>query len=98
MVLEDKIVQQAVVEVLNAIYEKDFLGFSYGFQPGRSAHQALDILSVGLMKRKVNWVLDADIRNFLETSSYCTPSYDISAKRSCLAPNTLIYKPFRLPV
>jgi RNA-directed DNA polymerase len=67
MVLEDKIVQRAVVEVLNAIYEKDFLGFSYGFRPGRSAHQALDILSVGLMARKVSRVLDADIRNFFDT-------------------------------
>jgi len=67
MVLEDKIVQRAVTEVLNAIYEGDFLGFSYGFRPGRSAHQALDILSVGLLKRKVNWVLDADILNFFGT-------------------------------
>ena len=67
MILEDKIVQRAVVEVLNAIYEGDFLGFSYGFRPGRSAHQALDILSVGLMTRKVNWVLDADIRTFFDT-------------------------------
>jgi len=62
--LEDKIVQRAVVEVLNAIYEVDFLGFSYGFRPGRSPHQALDALAVGLKQKKVNWVLDADIRNF----------------------------------
>ena len=67
MVLEDKIVQRAVTEVLNAIYEEDFLGFSYGFRPGRSAHQALDILSAGLMTRKVSWVLDADILNFFDT-------------------------------
>src|SRR3970282_199146 len=66
-VLEDKIVQRAVVEVLNAIYETDFLGFSYGFRPGRSPHQALDALSVGLQTRKVNWVLDADIRGFFDT-------------------------------
>jgi RNA-directed DNA polymerase len=65
--LEDKIVQRAVVEVMNAIYEGDFLGFSYGFRSGRSAHQALDILSVGLMTRKVSWVLDADILNFFGT-------------------------------
>jgi hypothetical protein len=64
LVLEDKIVQRAATEVLNAIYEQDFLGFSYGFRPGRSAHQALDILAAGLMTRKVNWVLDADILNF----------------------------------
>ncbi|HTP24175.1 MAG TPA: group II intron reverse transcriptase/maturase, partial [Anaeromyxobacteraceae bacterium] len=65
--LEDKIVQRAVVEVLNAIYEADFLGFSYGFRPGRSPHQALDALTVGITKRKVNWVLDADIRSFFDT-------------------------------
>ncbi len=62
--LEDKIVQRAVVEVLNAIYEVDFLGFSYGFRPGRKAHDALDALAAGIYKKKVNWVLDADIRDF----------------------------------
>lgn len=62
--LEDKIVQRAVVEVLNAVYETDFVGFSYGFRPGRSPHDALDALSVGILRRKVNWVLDADIREF----------------------------------
>jgi len=62
--LEDKILQRAVVEVLNAVYEEDFLGFSYGFRPGRSPHDALDALSVGIVERKVNWVLDADIRDF----------------------------------
>lgn len=65
--LEDKIVQHAVVQVLNAIYEEDFLGFSYGFRPGRSQHDALDALWVGLMGKKVNWVLDADIRGFYDT-------------------------------
>jgi group II intron reverse transcriptase/maturase len=62
--LEDKILQRAVVEVLNAIYEQDFLGFSYGFRPGRSPHHALDALSVGIVRKKVNWVLDADFREF----------------------------------
>jgi group II intron reverse transcriptase/maturase len=62
--LEDKILQRAVVEVLNAIYEVDFLGFSYGFRPGRSPHDALDALAVGFKQKKVNWVLDADIRDF----------------------------------
>ena len=62
--LEDKILQRAVVEVLNAVYEEDFLGFSYGFRLGRSPHHALDALSVGIVKKKVNWVLDADIRDF----------------------------------
>ncbi len=65
--LEDKLVQRAVVEVLNAVYEEDFLGFSYGFRPGRSPHQALDALSAGILTRKVNWVLDADIKSFFDT-------------------------------
>src|SRR6266852_4519587 len=64
--LEDKIVQRAVAEVLNTIYEADFLGFSYGFRPGRSPHDALDALAVGIEKRKVNWILDADIRGFYD--------------------------------
>jgi RNA-directed DNA polymerase len=62
--LEDKIVQHAVVTVLNQIYEQDFLGFSYGFRPRRNPHQALDALWVGIMRKQVNWVLDADIRDF----------------------------------
>jgi RNA-directed DNA polymerase len=62
--LEDKILQRAVVEVLNAIYEVDFLGFSYGFRPGRGPHDALDALAVGIKQKKVNWVLDADLRDF----------------------------------
>src|SRR6266496_5696626 len=62
--LEDKILQRALVEVLNAIYETDFLGFSYGFRPGRSPHDALDALFVGITGAKVNWVLDADIRDY----------------------------------
>jgi RNA-directed DNA polymerase len=64
--LEDKLVQRATVEVLNAIYETDFVGFSYGFRPGRSQHQALDALYAGLLTRKVNWVLDVDIRGFFD--------------------------------
>jgi group II intron reverse transcriptase/maturase len=62
--LEDKILQRAVVEVLNAIYEVDFLGFSYGFRPGRGPHHALDALAVGIKRKNVSWVLDADIREF----------------------------------
>ena len=62
--LEDKIVQRAVVGVLNAVYEADFLGFSYGFRPGRGPHQALDALAAGITRKRVNWVLDADIRDF----------------------------------
>src|SRR5215472_2942295 len=62
--VEDKIVQSAVVEVLSAVYEPDFLGFSYGFRPGRKPHDALDALATGILRKKVNWVLDADIRDF----------------------------------
>jgi RNA-directed DNA polymerase len=69
--LEDKIVQQAVVKILNEIYEVDFRGFSYGFRPGRSPHQALDALNAGIQRKRVNWILDADIRGFLDTASYC---------------------------
>ena len=68
--LEDKIVQQAVVTILNEIYEVDFKGFSYGFRPGRSPHQALDALAVGLHRMQVHWVLDADILGFLDPVSY----------------------------
>jgi len=67
--LEDKIVQRAVAEVLNAIYEEDFLGFSYGFRPGRSQHDALDALAVGITSRRVNRIVDADIRSFFDTVS-----------------------------
>src|ERR1700755_1418131 len=67
--LEDKIVQKATVAVLNAIYEEDFLGFSYGFRPGRSQHEALDALIVGITRTKVNYILDADIRSFFDEVS-----------------------------
>ena len=70
--LEDKIVQRAVVEVLNAVYEEDFRGFSYGFRPGRSPHDALDALTVGIERKRVNWVLDADVRDFLDVLSHCS--------------------------
>src|ERR1700688_121104 len=68
--VEDKLVQQAVVTILNQIYEVDFKGFSYGFRPGRSPHQALDALTVGIQRKKVNWVLDADIRGFFDNMSH----------------------------
>src|ERR1700740_531719 len=67
--LEDKIVQRATVMVLNAIYEEDFLGFSYGFRPGRSPHNALDALAVGIDSTKVNWIIDADVRSFFDELS-----------------------------
>jgi group II intron reverse transcriptase/maturase len=65
--VEDKIVQRSTVQVLNAIYEVDFMGFSYGFRPERSQHMALNALSVGVTKKRVSWVLDADIRGFFDT-------------------------------
>jgi len=68
--LEDKVVQQAVVTILNQIYEVDFLGFSYGSRPGRSQHQALDALVVGIERKQVNWVLDADIRGFFDNVNH----------------------------
>jgi group II intron reverse transcriptase/maturase len=68
--LEDKVVQQAVVTILNQIYEGDFRGFSYGFRPGRSQHQALDALYVGITRKKVNWVLDCDILGFFDNLSH----------------------------
>ena len=80
--LEDKIVQQAVVTVLEAIYEEDFVGFSYGFRPGRGQHDALDALHAGILRRRVNWVLDADIRGFLDPLSYCPLVHGVYSKSS----------------
>ena len=72
--LEDKVVQKAVVDtILTPIYESEFLGFSYGFRPGRGAHDALDALAVGIERRKINWILDADVSKYLERASYCPP-------------------------
>ena len=68
--LEDKIVQQAAVTVLEVIYEEDFVGFSYGFRPGRGQHDALDALHVGILRRQVNWVLDADIQGFFDSMAH----------------------------
>jgi RNA-directed DNA polymerase len=68
--LEDKIAQRALVEVLNAIYEEDFLGFSYGFRPGRGQHDALDALATAITRTKVNWIVDADIRSFFDSVSH----------------------------
>lgn len=68
--IEDKIVQRAVVEVLNSVYESEFVGFSYGFRPGRSQHDALDALWVGVSATAVNWIVDADIRSFFDTVNH----------------------------
>ncbi len=75
--------QQAVVTVLSAIYEQDFLGFSYGFRPGRGQHDALDALAYGINRRKVNWILDADIRAFFDPTS--ARSSMKSTMRGCCA-------------
>ena len=81
--LEDKILQRAVTDtILVPIYETEFLGFSYGFRPGRGTHNALDAVAVGMERRKVNWVVDADIRGFLEAWSYCPPAYADCSNRS----------------
>jgi hypothetical protein len=95
--LEDKIVQRAVAAVLNAIYEEDFLGFSYGFRPGRGTHDALDALVVGISSRKVNWILDADIRSFLDAASYCPLVHEVRSKSSDCRVINLIRIPFFLP-
>jgi hypothetical protein len=75
-----------MAEVLNAIYEADFLGFSYGFRPARSAHKALTALERALMTRDVNWVLDIDIRNFLDVVSYCPQGYQLCYPRLSVYP------------
>ena len=80
--LEDKIAQRAVGTVLNQIWEEDFLGFSYGFRPERSQHEALDALYVGITQKKVNWVLDLDIKSFLDTASYCPLIHESSSNSS----------------
>ena len=95
--LEDKIVQRAVAAVLNAIYEEDFLGFSYGFRPGRGSHDALDALCVGITSKKVNFILDADIRSFLDPASYCPLVHEAHANSSPCRAITLMRSPFCRP-
>src|SRR4030095_5285763 len=68
--LEDKVVQAAVVAILTPIYEAEFLGFSYGFRPGRGQHDALDALAAGIARKRINWILDADLRSFFDTISH----------------------------
>jgi hypothetical protein len=83
--------------VLNAIYEEEFLGFSYGFRPERGTHDALDALCVGITSRKVNFILDADIQSFLERASHYPRSVDCGSKRSGRVVGTWILKPFLRP-
>ena len=82
--LEDKVIQRATAAVLNCIYEEEFLGFSYGFRPGRVQDDALDALCVGITSKKVNFILDADVRSFLDPVSYC-PLVDEVNRRVGLA-------------
>ena len=82
--MEDKIVQKATVAVLNAIYEEDFLGFSYGFRPRRSQHDALDALVVGITSTKVNHILDCDLRTFFDSVSQDWPGLFSSPPAGCL--------------
>jgi retron-type reverse transcriptase len=63
--------------VLSTIYEEEFLGFSYGFRPNRSQHDALDALVVGITSTRVNWILEVDVQSFLDRDSYCTPAYEV---------------------
>src|ERR1700688_2889261 len=90
--LEDKIVQRATAAVLNAIYEEDFLGFSYGFRPKRGQHNALDALVVALKSRKVNFIFDADIRSFIYTASYYPLVHEVRSKSSGCRAIRLIQK------
>src|SRR5215468_6673684 len=95
--LEDKIVQAAVVAILTPIYEAEFLGFSYGFRPRRNQHQALDALAFGIGKRRINWILDADIQSFLDRASYCTLVHEALLKRSGCEQMSLRRRPFLRP-
>jgi RNA-directed DNA polymerase len=95
--LEDKVVQRAMVEILNEIYEADFLGFSYGFRPGRGQHDALDALAYAITRTPVNWVIDADLQAYLDRSSQCPLVYDGWSNRPGSSLRTLMRKPFRLP-
>ncbi len=94
---EDKVLQRAVVMVLEAVYEPDFHDGSYGFRPGRSAHQALEALWQQTMRMKGGWIVEVDIQKFLETSSYCTPVHEGWSKSRGWLSKTLIRKPLRLP-
>lgn len=76
---EDKVAQRAISMVLEAIYEQDFYPCSYGFRPGRSAHQALQALRTGFMTQGLRWVLDVDIRKYLDSSSYCPQTHEVVA-------------------
>ena len=94
---EDKVAQRAIAMVLEAVYEQDFLSCSYGFRPGRSAHQALNQLSGVMAVRKQRWVLDVDIRKYLDRDPYCTLVYEVWLKRSRCERMSLRRRPFLRP-
>jgi RNA-directed DNA polymerase len=94
---EEKVAQRAIAMVLEAVYEQDFLSCSYGFRPGRSAHQALRQLSGAITVRRQHWVLDVDIRKYLDRDSYYTLAYEVWLKRSCCERMRLWRGPFLRP-
>ena len=94
---EDKLVQRVVARVLEQIYEEDFLDCSYGYRPGRTCHEALGELGRTIQRKKVSYVVEADIRGFLDASSYYTPSDGFGSKREGMVAGTLIRKPLRRP-
>jgi retron-type reverse transcriptase len=95
--LEGKLVEAGLVRILEAIYENDFIEDSYGFRPGKSCHDALRALSQTVEKGQINWIVEADIKGFLETASYYTPVHEGSVKRAGCASKTLIRNPLRFP-
>jgi len=94
---EDRLVQDRLSLILQAIWEPEFCNCSYGFRPDRSAHDALRRVAEIVTWEGTQWVVEADIKGFLETSSYCTPFHERLSKRVAWIPNVLIYKPFRFP-
>jgi hypothetical protein len=90
-------VQKAVARILEAIYEQDFLDCSYGYRPNRSCHQALNVVDKMMMRRPINYVVEADIKRFLDPSSYYTPFHEDWLKSVCWSSNTCMRKPLRLP-
>ena len=95
--VRDRVVQMATLLILEPIFEADFLDCSYGFRPGRSQHDALDALAVGITDKKVNFILDADVRSFLDPVSYCPLVDEVQSKSSDCRAKTLMRSPFCLP-
>jgi RNA-directed DNA polymerase len=94
---EDKLVQRVVARVLEQIYEEDFLDCSYGYRPGRTCHEALGELGRTIQRKKVSYVVEADIRGFLDTASYCPPIHEFISNSVGFVSNALIHRPLRRP-